>query len=155
MCEWGRYAGQTVHLDEAMKSAFAQMDLMKMEMVSMVATKSAVTGIITYQLPPEKQHHMHDDRNYVAMMFCWWIQQLRSGEGRAAQAVDFQHDYIERVMAAKNTSGAQPGTQDVAQMIHDSSDPMAKYLRTVGETMGRGGKKSVSPFSGKNPFGKK
>ena len=52
----------------------------------MVRTKSA-TGVITYQLPPEKRNRMHDDRNYCFVLCCWEIlnrrQESEFGDGVA------------------------------------------------------------------------
>jgi hypothetical protein len=151
-CEWGRFVGQTIHLDKAMHESFHQLDLMKMEMVSMVATKSPTTGAITYQLAPEKQNKMHDDRNYVAVMFCWYLQQVREGAQKGVH-VNFEKEYIERVM---NSNSANPSVAQAAMDgIRDSDDPMAKYLRAVSASLQRGPKQGASPFAGPNPFGKK
>ena len=59
-------------LSKAEVASLIQMDRMKEEMVSMVRIKTTA-GNITYQLPPEKRGRMPDDRNYVAVMACWYI----------------------------------------------------------------------------------
>jgi hypothetical protein len=151
-CEWGRFVGQSVHLDKTMHESFHQLDLMKMEMVSMVATKSPTTGVVTYQLSPEKQNRMHDDRNYVAVMFCWYLQQVREGTQKGVH-IDFEKDYIQRVL--NSSSSAAGPAQSVVDSIRDSDDPMAKYLRAVSASMRGGSKRSISPFAGANPFAKK
>jgi hypothetical protein len=148
-CDWGRFAGQTIHLDTTMKEAYHQMDLMKIEMVSMVGTKNAQSGVMTFQLAPEKQNRMYDDRNYVAMMFCWHVQQVREGTQKGVH-VDFEKGYIDRVMNAAIPSAK--AEDQVAQMIRDSDDPMVKYLRAMGNSLNHGPKQSASPFTGPNPF---
>ena len=113
------------------QNSLIQMDLMKEEIASMVRTKSAGTGNITYQLPPEKKNKMHDDRAYVFVLMCLYLKQLRDDEvlGDGAE-MDFS------VFYGKKTTEHSP-----------INDPWLKNLRSQ-----KPHSKNGSPFQGDSPF---
>ena len=144
------HIGKPQHLGDEERASLHQMELMKVEMASMVSTKSATTGNITYSLPPEKQNIAYDDRNYVAIMFAWWIQQLRQGLQSDVSELDYATNYIQRVM--KKSDPLQNPTPLSPQ---DPEDPWAKYAASVVAGFNRGASKGSSPFTGQNPFASK
>lgn len=119
-------------LSKAEQSSLIQMDLMKEEVISMVRIKSAGTGNITYQLPPEKRSKMHDDRNYVFVLACWQIRNLREDE---TFGDGVQLDY--NCFFNKNTKT-------------DANDPWTKAVRGIKTSTN----KKSSPFQGRSPFSK-
>ena len=60
--------------DEIM--SLVNIDIAKEELVSIYAFKST-NGSIRYDLPPDKQSKMHDDRAYTIAMLAWYLQQKR------------------------------------------------------------------------------
>src|SRR5690606_32579892 len=56
--------------------ALINLDLAKEELVSIYSFKST-NGSIRYDLPPDKQSKVHDDRAYTIAMLAWYLQQLR------------------------------------------------------------------------------
>ena len=52
------------------------LDLAKEELVNIYSFKST-NGSIRYDLPPDKQSKMHDDRAYTIAMLAWYLQQVR------------------------------------------------------------------------------
>lgn len=151
VADWGRYAGTTIHLDDAMIYSLRQTYNMKIEMASMVAIKSATTGIVSYQLPPEKQHKMHDDRNYVAMMFCWWVQQVRQGAQSDGISLDYERAYLR--MAPTQGTDAQTG-QPIAVITAPTVDADSPWGQFLAGFKGKSpmAPKSQNPFVGPNPF---
>lgn len=126
--------GTEQKLNKAEQASLIQMDLMKEEIAAMVRIKPATGGNITYQLPPEKRGKMHDDRNYVFVMCCLEIRNLREdeeyGNGTALDYSNFN-------------SGIGSGTSQV----HINDDPWLK-----GFSKGTGTNKVRSPFQGNSPF---
>lgn len=61
--------------DEEIMS-LTQIDLAKEELVSIYAFKSS-NGNVRYDLPPDKQSKIGDDRAYAIAMLAWYLQQLR------------------------------------------------------------------------------
>jgi hypothetical protein len=51
-------------------------DITKEELVSIYAFKST-NGNVRYDLPPDKQNKIGDDRAYTVAMLAWYLQQLR------------------------------------------------------------------------------
>lgn len=120
-------------LSKAEVASLIQMDRMKEEMVSMVRIKTTA-GNITYQLPPEKRGRMPDDRNYVAVMACWYIRTLREeqdlGEGdKMGNSRWF----------GESTSTNKP-------IVNDKWDVVIKNRKAIGTN------RSKSPFQGNSPF---
>lgn len=122
--------GTEKKLSKAEINSLIQMDLMKEEIISIVKIKNP-TGRITYQLPPEKRGKMHDDRNYVFVMCCWEIKNLRDNE-----------EYGDGVAL------------DYSVMFDDSKNKTTSsdngWLQGFGKTQIK--HKNQSPFGGKNPF---
>lgn len=116
-------------------NSLIQMDLMKEEMISMVRIKSP-SGNITYQLPPEKKRKMNDDRNYTAVMSCWYVRKLRDEEDFG----DVSGITTERWMNA--TKGDTTPAADAAwtSMLSGSGGIQSNPHR------------KVSPFQGSSPF---
>jgi hypothetical protein len=140
----GRWAGEVVHLDKAMKQSLHQMQLMKTEMCSMVATKNPSTGITTFQMPPEKTRRgMHDDRNYVAIMACWWVEQLRQGLEVDAPELNYVEAY-NRVLRHGPSIG-------VAGQV-TATAPDAAWSSYLGSIKTESGVVGGGPFQGSNPF---
>ena len=123
--------GTEKKLSKAEINSLIQMDLMKEEIISIVKIKTPATGRITYKLPPEKQNKMHDDRNYVFVMCCWEIKNLRDndeyGDGVAL-------DYSVMFDNSKNKT-------------NNNNDG---WLQSFGKTQIKN--KNQSPFGGINPF---
>lgn len=115
-------------------ASLVQMDLMKEEIVSMVRTKSASTGYITYQLPPEKRNKMHDDRAYVFVLCCWWVFQIRSDDTFGdSPSLDYS------CITKKDL--------DIPKEMNKVDDPWLSGLKQSS-----GSNKKISPFSGESPF---
>lgn len=124
--------GTERRLSKSEQESLIQMDLMKEEMASMVRSKSP-KGVVTYQLPPEKRNKMHDDRNYVAIMACWWINQIRNDEVLSDKvAIDFS------VMLGGSNN-----------MDRSASDPWVQTIRRHSVN------KVNSPFQGSSPFSRR
>lgn len=123
--------GTEKRLTKSELNALIQMDLMKEEVISMVKIKNPATGRITYQLPPDKRNKMHDDRNYVFVMCCWEVKNIRDtdeyGDGVAL-------DYT----SVLNADAKKKALKD------------NEWLKIVGAS--RNNKKTLGPFSGKSPF---
>ena len=123
--------GTEKKLNKQELNALIQMDLMKEEIISMVRIKTPATGRITYQLPPEKRNKMHDDRNYVFVMCCWEIKNMRDndeyGDGIALD-YSVMFDTEKKKENQKNNNWL-----NVANASKNSKRPQ-------------------SPFSGKSPF---
>lgn len=114
-------------------SALIQLDLMKEEILSMVRIKSAGTGNITYQLPPEKRNKMHDDRAYVFVLCCWWIRHMREDEEYGdGVTLDYSHIFDNKI-PRQNNSADTP------------------WLTWLSSSSGKK-QKSRSPFQGDSPF---
>jgi len=56
--------------------ALVQIDLLKEELVNIYRFESS-NGNCRYDLPPDKQNKMNDDRAYAIAMLAWYLQQLR------------------------------------------------------------------------------
>lgn len=63
-------------LSEDEKLALIQMDLLKEELVNIYRFESS-NGNCRYDLAPNKENKMHDDRCYTMAMLAWHLQQLR------------------------------------------------------------------------------
>ena len=120
-------------LGKAEVASLIQMDRMKEEMVSMVRIKTTA-GNITYQLPPEKRGKMPDDRNYVAVMACLQIRNLREEQ-------DLGEDYK---MANSRWFGETSSINKPA--VNDKWDTIIKNHKPMGS------RRSRSPFQGGSPF---
>lgn len=122
--------GTEKKLSKPEMASLIQMDLMKEEIVAMVRVKTSV-GNVTYQLPPEKRGKMHDDRNYVFVLACWEIRNLREEEEYGdGVGLDYSKMFTKK-----------PSPND--------NDP---WLSAMGV---KGTNKRVSPFQGKSPFQQK
>ena len=111
-------------------ASLIQMDLMKEEMACMMRFKTN-KGTVSYGLPPEKARKMHDDRNFVAIMACWWVNCLQQDEVLGEDTgVDFRAVFA----GQKKEVGS-----DWASLIRSGNG-------------GRGKGHQVSPFKGKSPF---
>jgi len=64
----------TLSFDE--KMALVQIDLTKEELVNIYRFESH-NGSCRYNLPPDKEKKMHDDRAFCVAMMAWYLQQLR------------------------------------------------------------------------------
>lgn len=120
-------------LSKAEEASLIQMDLMKEEVCSMVRTKSA-TGVITYQLPPEKRNRMHDDRNYCFVLCCWEILNRRQ-ESEFGDGVALNYDVF--FGGNRESRGA-----DKPWLDH-----MPHGVGNTGRVTSR-----LSPFQGSSPF---
>ena len=108
------------------------MDLMKEEIISIVKIKNPTTNRITYQLPTEKKNKMHDDRNYVFVMCCWELKNIRDNEEYGdGTALDYSNMF------------------NKDKKVEVERDPWLKAVSSV-----KMGNKTRSPFSGKSPFTK-
>lgn len=140
--------GSDLHLDRRHIASLLQMDFMKEELASMVRVRTP-RGQVTYGLPPEKKKKCHDDRCYVAVMACWWIQQLRTDDTLGEET---GLDYGGFIQKNKEKSG-EPGLGSLAAG-EQSDDSWLKNFSGTGVTS-HSRKKGANPFSGgKNPFGK-
>jgi len=125
--------GSEKRLNKVELNALIQMDLMKEEIISIVKIKNPTTNRITYQLPTEKKNKMHDDRNYVFVMCCWELKNIRDNEEYGdGTALDYSN------MFNKDK-----------KKVEAESDPWLKAVSHV-----KIGNKTRSPFSGKSPFTK-
>lgn len=120
-------------LSKAEIASLIQMDRMKEEMVSMVRIKTTA-GNITYQLPPEKRGRMPDDRNYVAVMACWYIRTLREEQ-------DLGDD--DKMGNGRWFGESTPANNPV---VNDKWDTIIKNRKPIGS------RRSKSPFQGVSPF---
>jgi hypothetical protein len=73
--------------------SLSNVDLMKEELVSIYAFKSSNNNVC-YDLPPDKQNKIGDDRAYTLAMLAWYLQQLRrenitSRKKVSGEATDF------------------------------------------------------------------
>lgn len=126
--------GEEKRITNMEMKALIQLDLMKEEIIAMVRTKTP-TGGITYQLPPEKKYALHDDRNYVFVLCCWELQNMREDEEFGdGQALDYSHMFD------------KPKERDSAEDV--------PWMQSFGPTKTISNKK-VSPFQGKSPFTRK
>ena len=125
--------GTEKKLNKSELNALIQMDLMKEEVISMVRTKTPTSGRITYQLPPEKRNKMHDDRNYVFVMCCWEVKNIRDNEEYGdGVALDYSIMFDKDKQKQNNSNSS--------------------WLAGMGNV--QIGNKQRSPFTGKNPFRK-
>ena len=117
-------------------ASLIQMDMMKEEMACMTRFKTP-KGTVTFGLSPEKSSKMHDDRNDVAIMACWWIDQLQQDNALGDDnGIDFMR-YFNKEATTK-----------------PQSDNSSKWLGGSNKSNGfsRVRRRSSSPFSGENPF---
>lgn len=117
-------------------ASLIQTDLMKDEMVAMLRFKTP-TGKVTYGLEPSVARKMHDDRNYVAIMACWWISQQQEtdtlGDDNAIDYSSFGTNSINRL------TSANPGS--------------AYWMKLLGDRAQKEAKPRIkSPFQEDNPF---
>ncbi|MCM3387322.1 terminase [Ureibacillus chungkukjangi] len=63
-------------LTQEEEMSLINLDLAKEELVSIYSFKST-NGSVRYDLPPDKQSKVHDDRAYTIAMLAWYLQQLR------------------------------------------------------------------------------
>lgn len=117
-------------LSKAEMASLIQMDRMKEEMLAMVRIKTAA-GNITYQLPPEKRGRMPDDRNYTAVMACWYIRNLRDDADFGDAAVISNDRWLDSPRSKSNATD--------------------QWIESIHKTQNLGNKKS-SPFRGHSPF---
>lgn len=113
-------------------ASMIEMDLMKEEIVAMTGVKSATTGTISYQLPPEKRNVMHDDRAYVFVLCCWQLRQRRDEETYGdGVAIDYTNFF-------NGPSSSQIKNQDIPWLSINSGH--------------RRNQRGLSPFQGSSPF---
>ena len=124
-------------LSKAEQASLVQMDRMKEEMISMVRIKTSA-GNITYQLPPEKRGRMPDDRNYVAVMACWWIRKLREDDDMGE---DNKMNNDRWLGFNNNNTNSSKGPEDVWMNSIKNHKSVSHQNR--------------SPFQGTSPFVKK
>lgn len=74
----GSSAGKTTRhkLTDDEITSLVNIDLAKEELVSIYGFKSS-NGNMRYDLPPDKQHKMNDDRAYTIAMLAWYLHKLR------------------------------------------------------------------------------
>ena len=65
-----------IKLDPYQEMALSNIDAMKEEMVNMVRKKRE-SGKDSFELAPEKQNRLHDDRSYCCCMLGWHISEKR------------------------------------------------------------------------------
>ena len=129
--------GEEKRLSRAEMASLIQMDLMKEEMIAIARFKSP-KGVISYGLPPDKARKMHDDRNYCAIMACWFVDHIRQDEEFGDTP---EQDYMNKFIHGGNSNKQSTYTQK------DGWSDM--FANVKGSTHRKG-----SPFGGKNPFGK-
>jgi hypothetical protein len=83
----------THQLNVESELAYINIDLLKEELVSIYSFKSS-NGNVRYDLPPDKQNKIGDDRAYTLAMLAWYLQQLRrenitSRKKVSGEATDF------------------------------------------------------------------
>lgn len=132
-------SGEEKTLTSEEMASLIQMDLMKEEMVAMVRTKNKTSGTFSYGLPTGKIT-MHDDRNFVAIMACWQIQQLNVEE---VFGNDEELDYMGSFINSKD---------DNNQKVEKKKEKSPWDVMMGGSSQRKNN--SRSPFSGKNPFGR-
>ena len=128
--------GTERRLSKAEIDSLLQMDRMKDEMISMVRTKTP-SGNVTYQLPPEKRGKMPDDRNYVAVMACLRIKELRDEQDLG--------DADSRMSTERWHAASEPKGQRKART--DGWSAMVSATSRTARQWNNG-----SPFQGKSPF---
>lgn len=128
--------GTEKKLAKAEMASLIQMDLMKEEILAMAAIKSATTGVVSYQLPPDKKNLMHDDRAYVFVLACWEIRNLREKE---VYGDGVEMDY---------SGFFNKDTKKQAKTVE--KDPWTSMIGKL-----HGNLNINKPFSGKSPFSKK
>jgi len=124
--------GNEQKLSKAEMNALIQMDLMKEEAVSMVRTRTK-GGNVTYGLTPERKNKMNDDRNYCFIMSCWYIQQLNIDD---TLGEDEELDYKNKFFGSSNQTKQSAENSGWSGMFSGKK------------------KTGLSPFGGKNPFGR-
>ncbi|HYK73844.1 MAG TPA: terminase [Pseudoneobacillus sp.] len=67
--------------------SLVNMDIAKEELVSIYSFKSS-NGNVRYDLPPDKQNKIGDDRAYTIAMLAWYLQQLRRKNITGKQEID-------------------------------------------------------------------
>jgi hypothetical protein len=67
---------KVVKLDQFQIIALSNIDAMKEEMVNMVRKKRD-SGKDSFELTPEKQNKLHDDRSYTMALCAWWLSEKR------------------------------------------------------------------------------
>ena len=75
---------RTVMLDQFQEIALSNIDAMKEEMVNMVRKKRD-SGRDSFELIPEKQNKLHDDRSYCMALAAWWLSEKRMASIRSRQ----------------------------------------------------------------------
>ena len=78
---------KVVKLDQFQEIALANIDAMKEEMVNMVRKKRE-SGKDSFELTPEKENKLHDDRSYCAALCAWWLSEKRLESIRARKKPD-------------------------------------------------------------------
>lgn len=73
---------KTVKLDQFQEIALSNIDAMKEEMVNMVRKKRD-SGKDSFELTPEKQNRLHDDRSYTMALCSWYLSEKRLENVRA------------------------------------------------------------------------
>lgn len=68
--------GKKYKLTEEEIVSLTNIDIAKEELVSIYSFKST-NGNVRYDLPPDKQSKIGDDRAYTIAMLAWYLQQLR------------------------------------------------------------------------------
>ena len=131
---------ELVTIPRASRAAMLQFDLMKDELVAMVRTKTP-SGKVTYGLAPAFANKMHDDRAYVAIMACWWINKLQQDE---------------ELGPSEGISNERFLTPKPLEITHKEVKPADAWSKVIGKGSGTVfDKGKINPFTKKNPFGRK
>jgi hypothetical protein len=75
------------------EASLINIDIAKEELVSIYAFKST-NGNVRYDLPPDKQNKMGDDRAYTIAMLAWYLQQLRRQNITKKENSDYEFGFF-------------------------------------------------------------
>jgi hypothetical protein len=90
---------KVVKLDQFQEIALANIDAMKEEMVNIVRKKRE-SGKDSFEIIPEKQNKLHDDRSYTMALCAWWLSEKRLANIRARKKPDSQ-DILDKLQVTR------------------------------------------------------
>jgi hypothetical protein len=90
---------KVVKLDQFQEIALANIDALKEEMVNMVRKKRE-SGKDSFEIIPEKQNKLHDDRSYTMALCAWWLSEKRLANIRARKKPDSQ-DILDKLQVTR------------------------------------------------------
>ena len=70
------------------QTTWVNIDLMKNEITSMQKTTNSENTTVTYALPPDRIHKMHDDRAYTLVLLAHRLYELRRKDKVRQSAVE-------------------------------------------------------------------